>query len=349
MNNSHGTFSIHQKAKLLFLLGDWNALEEIEPASNDQLDDIRHYKLVSLFQQGKIDEARSSIDLKSIKSNEGLIRLLVSGVYNCLGKANYLINNQTKADQYFSDSIDILEFDEFDSRIKYIRKAEQLYQAGLGVRWEGFSSLGSQLRRKKLFIDCGGYDGCSVIKFLMSNPGYDVISFEANPELWKYYSGLPTTLIGKAVHKFDGEVEFTIDPFDGDGSSLVKEKEIDFYKKIKNEDCPKITVPCIDLSSFIKEQSRLYDHLVLKLDVEGAEYEILEKMLADKTINYISKLYAEFHWQKIGISQERHEKLLKELNRYVPIEHWDAHEFSVHGKDKSAIKRRFALLNLLGC
>jgi|GEM_PF-1164772 len=348
MKNIESFLSARQEIELLWLFGDWKAIMGMQVFTNESLDELSYYKLAALYQLGKMDEAKLYLKTLSEPKKDILKKLLISGVYNCLAKANHLIEEREKADSYFSASIDILGANEIASNMKNIRRAEQLTQLEICQHWVGFSNSTSVLKRNKLFIDCGGHDGCSIIKFFLSNSGYDAITFEANPELWKYYSNLPTKLIGKAVYNYDGEVEFIIDPIDADGSSLIKGKDIDFHKKVKNEDCPRINIQCVDLSLFIKEQSEKYDEIILKLDVEGAEYEILEKMLKDKTISCIKKLYAEFHWHKIGIPQEKHDELIETLNQFITIEHWDAHEFSVHEKDKSAIKRRYALVDTLG-
>ena len=64
----------------------------------------------------------------------------------------------------------------------------------------------------------------------------------------------------------------------------------------------------------------------LSLDIEGAEYKVLDKMFKDGSINYIDKLYIEWHWDKIGITEEKHNDSVKQLEdlNLNPI-HWDAH------------------------
>lgn len=54
---------------------------------------------------------------------------------------------------------------------------------------------------KGIFIDCGGYDGCSAVKFIANNPSFEAITFEPNPELWPYYNSVPTTLIKGSLAK----------------------------------------------------------------------------------------------------------------------------------------------------
>lgn len=336
-----------EKFNFLYTLGDWASIVDTYVPQEEMVDRIFCFKLAALYQLGRIEEARSLINQNSIVEKEFLKRLLLSGVYNCLAKASYLFGDKTKAEAYFSEAVSFSTEAMIPEQMKKVRAHEQLAQINISQRWISFSDYALE-KKKKLFIDCGGHDGCSAIKFLLENPNYDVISFEANPELWSYYKRIPTELHKEAVYDYDGEVSFIIDPIDADGSSLIKEKNIDFYKKIKNEDCPKINIACIDLSRFVKERASEYEEIILKLDVEGAEYAILNKMLKDDTLKYVSKLFAEFHWNKIGMAEETHIELLEKVTAITKVEPWDAQEFSVYAKDKSAITRRNILLSALG-
>lgn len=335
-----------EKLNLFNALGDWASIVDTHIPQDEMVDKILCLKLAALYQLGRIEEA-TTLAKQNLIEKEFLQQLLVSGVYNCLAKASFLLGEKKKSDFYFSESISLSPVTIDFPQVKNVRVYEQLAQINSYQRWISFSEYGAT-RKKKLFIDCGGHDGCSAIKFLLENPNYDVISFEANPELWSYYERIPTELHKKAVYDYDGEVEFVIDPIDADGSSLIKEKNIDFHKKIKNEDCPKIITECIDLSRFIKDISNEYEEIILKLDVEGAEYAILNKMLKDGTLVHVNKLFAEFHWKKIGMSEDDHDDLIEKVSAITTVEPWDAQEFSVYAKDKSAISRRNVLLSSLG-
>ncbi|KAI8502596.1 hypothetical protein Bbelb_192980 [Branchiostoma belcheri] len=58
------------------------------------------------------------------------------------------------------------------------------------------------------------------------------------------------------------------------------------------------------------------DYVIFKIDVEGAEYEILEKMLKEGTFKWIDKVYGEFHgWQLVtDWPKERKQGLQDALN-----------------------------------
>lgn len=322
--------------------GDWTRLAQINIINAS--DNFIALKACAEFQLGKVKDARNTLTTLSVPVNEEVKRILISGVLNTLGKVRYIMGHTKESEALFADSINTCFVSDKAIHAIQARKAEQLAQLSSYIRWLNFDSLDNRGNKKKLFIDCGGHDGCSAIKFKLSNPSYDIVTFEGNPELWPYYKNIPTELIKKLVSDYNGEVEFIIDPVDADGSSILKEKNIDYYKKVKNEDCPVIVSPCIDLSEFIEQQAQHYEEIVLKLDVEGAEYAILKKMLKDGTVKYVKKLYAEFHWNKINLPEEEHDDLIAQLKNHFEIEDWDAAEFQVHSKGRPSHNIRKQIL-----
>jgi FkbM family methyltransferase len=185
-------------------------------------------------------------------------------------------------------------------------------------------------RERGIFIDCGAYDGCSAIKFMMMNPGFDSISFEPNPEMWGYFESVPTTLIKKGVSKKKEVLDFLIDHIDGDGSSTIAAKTILYGKPEENKNCKRIRIECVGILDLVTNLSKKYDKIILKLDVEGSEYDILEELLKQNLIEKISKLYAEFHWNKCDIPESRHKKLLDALKGRLEVLEWDGIDFAIH-------------------
>ena len=328
----------------LWQFGDWTSLAQIQTNENEEQLAL---KACAQFQLGQLTEAKQTLEDLPVPPSEQTARFLISGVFNTLGKAYAILANKEKSDKNFKLAVESGIDTVSSKHIFQARKNEQLAQLNKFIRWVTLESLDQQCHSRSLFIDCGGHDGCSTIKFKLSDPTFDIITFEANPELWPYYENLPTQLIKKLVSNYTGDAEFIIDPVDADGSSIIKEKNIDFHKKVKNEDCPVIVMPCVDLSEFIREKASYYQDIVLKLDVEGAEYAILEKMHQDGTLKHIKKLYAEFHWNKIGMPKERHDALIEKIKPFFEIEDWDAAEFSVHKKGTSNQKIRQQILSAI--
>ena len=54
-------------------------------------------------------------------------------------------------------------------------------------------------------------------------------------------------------------------------------------------------VECIDFSEFLKNNIEPESNVICKMDIEGAEYEVLGKLINDDTITIINSLYVEWH------------------------------------------------------
>jgi FkbM family methyltransferase len=171
----------------------------------------------------------------------------------------------------------------------------------------------------RAFIDCGGHSGSSVRKFRQTrDPNCEVVTFEPNPLYTPCYRGFERhRLIRAAVWTEDGEADFYLGPWDGDGSSLLREKTTGSLDR----DRP-IRVATVDLSSWILARG---SSVILKLDIEGAEYDVLDKMLADGSTRFVSELLVEWHWAKVGVSEARHRDVLERWNATgIPVAEWDA-------------------------
>lgn len=199
--------------------------------------------------------------------------------------------------------------------------------------------------RSGVFLDCGGYDGCSAIKFISVNPNFKSITFEPNPEMWPYYDIIPTKLIKKGVSHVDGVMPFTIDHIDGDGSSFVPTKKVLFGTNQDNSSCQTIQIECLGIKDIVERALVKYDEVILKLDVEGAEYDILETLHSHNLLGRLKKIYAEFHWKKCGFSKSRHNNLSKVLRKHAPVFPWDGADFAIHARGNELRSRRQSLVN----
>jgi hypothetical protein len=69
-------------------------------------------------------------------------------------------------------------------------------------------------------------------------------------------------------------------------------------------------VPCFDFSAWLQEMEP--DRLIVKMDIEGAEVQVLEKMMVDGSDALVSELLVEWH----GVGEELEERLR------CPVRHW---------------------------
>ena len=90
----------------------------------------------------------------------------------------------------------------------------------------------------------------------------------------------------KAAWTFDGEISFGVGSQDAMNATAVRGKiRAGEWKEI-------IRVPCFDFAAFLL---RFDEPVYVKMDVEGAEYDILEKVIASGADKHISFLTVEWH------------------------------------------------------
>ena len=165
---------------------------------------------------------------------------------------------------------------------------------------------------RKVFIDCGGHVGESIQLFKRSkryDSSYEIYSFEPVEQLAKKYKHLDGIVYSdKAVWIYDGEIDFYLAAI-SDGNSLFKDKKtggIDREHPIK--------VACIDFSKWVQSTFNKDDYIILKIDIEGAEFKVLDKMIRDGSIEYINSAYVEWHFA-IGFEDKYlYKKLLADLS-----------------------------------
>jgi len=173
---------------------------------------------------------------------------------------------------------------------------------------------------RNIFLDCGGNIGQSIDRFKNSSlyaPDYIIYSFEPVPHLSKHYRDRKDIIFSdKAIWTNDSTLNFFIGRNHGGvGSTLMKEKW-----SCKPDFAHPIQVQSIDFSKWIIDNFSKEDHIILKMDIEGAEYDVLEKMITDGSINYIKKAYLEFHYDRMSIKKERHFELIDKLQKINGLE-----------------------------
>lgn len=163
-----------------------------------------------------------------------------------------------------------------------------------------------------IYIDCGFYRGMTLHKYIdqgIVDRSWTIYAFEANPDLnteqfiEDFFSDIPITLIEKAVWTRDGKVKFHIAGRE-DAASI---------KGTSGHTEPKeVTVSSIDFSEFVVELPKA--HIICSMDIEGAEFKVLEKMLKENTVDKIDLLDIEFHHRLMEeYEPEDARKLIKQI------------------------------------
>lgn len=136
-----------------------------------------------------------------------------------------------------------------------------------------------------VILDCGANMGLSVLYFSRQYPEHQIIAFEPDSAIFKIleenvlnFNLNNVTLHQRAVWKEEAELTFHSDG--GMGGS------INYIYEMTNQSVTKIQA--VPLSNWLNSQVDF-----LKLDIEGAEYEVLES--CEKLLGNASHIFFEYH------------------------------------------------------
>ena len=164
---------------------------------------------------------------------------------------------------------------------------------------------------RKVFINIGAGQGSDIDGFLSLSPdhkNWEMFVFECNPALIPIikFRHPNATVIPYAASTEDGEAKLYF------GNQYINSSLMS--SKVNVSEHTYLTVNTIDISKWLLDNFSNEDYIVVTLDIEGAEYEVLEKMIAERSLEIIDELYVEFHGKKIPtITQEYEQRLVDDL------------------------------------
>lgn len=164
--------------------------------------------------------------------------------------------------------------------------------------------------RNKYFLDCGYYMGKALEYYApFLDDSWIIYAFEPNEELDVEGTlerfPFPVEWIKQACWVEDGEVEFR----------LGGRNDASHLDVIRASTDRQISVSCIDFSRFVAELPADAT-IVCSMDIEGSEYPVLRKMLAEGTAKRLSLLDIEFHQRLLTNEDEASSSLIRrELER----------------------------------
>lgn len=134
----------------------------------------------------------------------------------------------------------------------------------------------------KSILDLGGNVGFSVIKFSKLYPNSEIITYEPSTLAYNYlrknlYMNKIYNVISfnKAVLDCNEEISFDINTINA-GNSIFNTS--------------KTKILCVDINDIIKNKIDL-----LKMDIEGSEYKILDSLIRNNKLKLIRNMVIEFH------------------------------------------------------
>lgn len=191
-------------------------------------------------------------------------------------------------------------------------------------------ALASQLGPEDLVIDCGANQG--LVTLPLAATGAEVIAFEPDPlahdALAAKLADLPNvTLHQKAVGVSDGTATlyrsagFEADPLAETVRSTTTPGGVQMAEEGQ-------AVPRLDLPKLLRELAKTRPRGIafLKLDIEGAELDILTEMLRHRLFDTVRLTVAEMHGYKFPAIKEEFVALRKTIAQRFPEErvwlHW---------------------------
>lgn len=179
-----------------------------------------------------------------------------------------------------------------------------------------------------IFIDLGAYTGDTIQNFLRGQSFHPdrvgevsrVYGFELRPR-FNEWAGVerefPQTLITfirKAVWIKDGPMPMSRSNWNEESHTIMPDCE-NFPKGEQEQ------IEAVDFSEWLKLAVKPEDFVIVKIDIEGAEYAVLERLIEQGTIGLIDSLFVEFHdWIMPAEYNARRESILALCP--IPIQGW---------------------------
>ncbi len=187
---------------------------------------------------------------------------------------------------------------------------------------------------RHVLIDCG-FNTCRVLERFMANlpPTFRVYGFEILEELVplarqfeRDHGSQVASLEFAAVSDTDSTIPFLEvtkwgPNFKGGASTMER------YLSDRRGDLQPKQIRAIDFSGWLSRKFDERDLVVIKMDIEGAEYAVLEKMVRDGTLAKVAVLIVEFHWMYFDADEReqyraRHDRLMQAIEGQTQIVEW---------------------------
>ena len=184
-------------------------------------------------------------------------------------------------------------------------------------------ALVAQLRgksRKHLFIDMGSNlgQGFKYFSRFYSPEYFDYWLFEPQIECLSIlaqnisflssrnnWSPSSFSIFGKAISNSNGIVDmYGIDNRLGSYNQRASIKSIHNSRYYNLNQFGKRKVETLDISDLIHSAKTRYSSIVCKIDIEGSEYDVLERLITSDQINEIDHMYVEWHSHYMDITHE---------------------------------------------
>ena len=159
--------------------------------------------------------------------------------------------------------------------------------------------------KRLIYYDLGAFDGRTTYNFIMAHRPHRAYAFEPaaahlETDYWRTLRSRYSKVCdcsNYAVWTTECDLEFFIDKTNARSQSCTAVKEKHTVDNIDKEH--PVMVQAIDFNAWFKGRHRKNDFTVVKMDIEGAEYDVLGKMMDQDTLKDVDELRVEYHGSKM--------------------------------------------------
>jgi FkbM family methyltransferase len=235
----------------------------------------------------------------------GAIRLLMKKIKNAITQFIEIFSLTFRSQFTTSEKLSLLRaliWCYFGVKLKIKKKVITLKLIGMQISSYGYFNLLHQLKeifllseyqisttnKSPVIIDCGANIGLSILYFKKKCPNSKIFAFEPNPNVFNllklnieqnHLQGVE--LYNYCLSDSEGEIEFYVNENLGTMEGSVLEER---------GGANKLKVKAVRLSSYIKEEVDL-----VKMDIEGAEINVLDDLKRNGKLNSVNTYLIEFH------------------------------------------------------
>lgn len=186
--------------------------------------------------------------------------------------------------------------------------------------------LTSLARSRQIYVDLGANEGNTVASFYEENPTWEIYAFEPNPllaaDLRKKFRGIRNIAIVEAAASDQAGTAKFYPGIDSSQSSTLLTGKIETLNWRVDYQHP-YTVNTVDLSHWLQKNTSMEDEIILKMDIEGAEYTVLQHLLNTRILTRIAELKVEWHVDRYpSIGQGRHDRIRSAVAARVKSVSW---------------------------
>tara|TARA_B100000287_G_scaffold421940_1_gene463278 strand:+ start:390 stop:1091 length:702 start_codon:yes stop_codon:yes gene_type:complete len=180
---------------------------------------------------------------------------------------------------------------------------------------------------RKIFIDGGANEGQSTdkwIKYMSGSNEFEIYMIEPQKsckqilkDVMEKYKDYHIEYLPKVIWNNSTDVL----PMYHSNNKCTESAGVIFKKTNHTKEHKAET---LHLSEWIRDNFNPSDYIVLKLDIEGSEYKVIEDLYRTETLSYINEIHGELHGVKKSYNINDDLKLITRLKEYnLNLWHWN--------------------------